>query len=453
MTLAKFEIAVLQDGVGKDDREWFPKWLRRYAVNFRGGLLAELPINRNAVITFSKSLLKNGAPAWQRLQAVRALECYRDRVLQRSEPDLTDVNLTLSQLAKRERNIDVDAPPTAEELEKLRGNINRGEPPLIQTMRGELRVLHYSMDTERAYVRWVKRFCGHVGSQDLEQFNELDIGDFLTTLAVSSNVSPSTQNQAQSALLFVYQCVIGKKLGFLNAVRARQTDSIPVWFSQGEIQRLLEHFVGEHRLMFLLIYGAGLRHKECRRLRIKDICFDEQHIVVRDGKGAKDRITFLPKQAIPELQRQIAVAKRFHEIDVEQGFAQVHLPYALAKKYPNACRELAWKWVFPSRQRSRDKRSGIVWRHHVGEEQFAKAFKRALRLSGINKNGVPHSLRHSFATHLIESGTDIQTVQKLMGHKDVKTTMGYIHVDKKLGVTLHSPIDKLQPAAVSRDSA
>lgn len=446
MTLARFETAVRGDGVGQNDQEWFPKWLRRYAMSFRNGLTENLPVNRSSVINFSRSLLKSGAPAWQRRQAVRALECYRERVLGRSEPDLSDIILTLTQLAKRERNIDVDAPPTEEELKKLRGNINRGEPLLIQTMRGELRVLHYSMATERAYVRWIKRFCGHVGSPALEQFDEQDIGDFLTTLAVGSNVSPSTQNQAQSALLFLYQCVIGKKLGFLNAVRARKTNSIPVWFSPGEIKRLLEHLVGEHRLMFLLIYGAGLRHKECRRLRIKDVCFDEGHIIVRDGKGGKDRITFLPKQAVPELKRQITIAKRFHEIDVEQGFPQVYMPYALAKKYPNACRELAWKWVFPSRQRCRDKRSGIVWRHHIGEEQFAVAFKRAQRLAEINKNGVPHSLRHSFATHLIENGTDIQTVQKLMGHKDVKTTMGYVHVTFKLGDSIKSPVDSL-PAA------
>ncbi len=443
MTLAKFEQVVLGNKVSENDEVWFPRWVRRYAMSFRNGLIDNLPVNRNSVVKFSKSLLKNGAPAWQRLQGVRALECYRNLVLERSEPDLSDVILTLTRLARLERDGDIYAPPTEEELKQLHGNINRGEPPLIQTMRGELRVLHYSMATERAYVRWVKRFSGHVGSMALEQFDEHDIGDFLTTLAVDGNVSPSTQNQAQSALLFLYQCVIGQKLGFLNAVRAKKSDSIPVWFSTSEIERLLEHFVGVHRLMFLLIYGAGLRHKECRRLRIKDICFDEGHIIVRDGKGAKDRITFLPTEAIPELKRQISIAKRYHEIDVEQGFAQVYMPHALAKKYPNACRELAWKWVFPSRQRSRDKRSGNVWRHHVGEEQFATAFKRALRMSGINKNGVPHSLRHSFATHLIESGTAIQTVQKLMGHKDVQTTMGYVHTSEKLGVSIKSPIDTL----------
>lgn len=245
--------------------------------------------------------------------------------------------------------------------------------------------MHYAMATERAYVRWVKRFSGHVGSQDLEQFDELDIGSFLTSLAVGGNVAASTQNQAQSGLLFFYQCVLGKKVGALDSVRVKKRDSVPVWFSRNEIERLLENLVGVHRLMFLLMYGAGLRHKECRRLRIKDICFDEGHIVVRDGKGDRDRITFLPEQAVPEMRRQIEVAKRIHRLDVEQGFEQVYMPHALAKKYPSACQDAAWKWVFPSRQRSRDKRSGTVWRHHIAEEQFAVALKVAQRHAEIDK--------------------------------------------------------------------
>jgi site-specific recombinase XerD len=167
------------------------------------------------------------------------------------------------------------------------------------------------------------------------------------------------------------------------------------------------------------------------------------HIVVRDGKGNKDRITFLPEQAVEDLRRQIAIAKDIHRLDVEEGFEQVYMPYALARKYPNACKDPAWKWVFPSRQRSRDKRTGTVWRHHISEEQFAGALKAAQRRAGIDKNGVPHSLRHSFATHLIEAGTDIKTVQKLMGHKDVETTMRYIHVKPKLGQTVKSPADVL----------
>ncbi|WP_162276009.1 integron integrase [Roseimaritima ulvae] len=403
----------------------------------------DLPVNKDLVVKFSRSLLANGAPAWQRWQAVRAVEFYRDFVLRRSEPDLSEMVMILARLGRKERNIDLEAPPTPDELAKLRGNFNRNEPLFIQTMRGEMRVLHYAAATEKAYVRWVKRFSKYVNSGELDQFDEKDIGTYLTSLAVEGNVSASTQNQAQSGLLFFYQCVLGKQLGFLNAVRARRSEQIPVWFSRKEIDRLLVHFVGVHRLMFLLIYGAGLRHKECRRLRIKDICFDEGHIVVRNGKGEKDRITFLPELAIDPLKSQIDVAARLHRIDVDEGYPQVYLPYALARKYPNACQELAWKWVFPSRQRCRDKRSGQVWRHHIAEEQFANAFKIALRHAGIPKHGVPHSLRHSFATHLVEAGTDISTVQKLMGHKDIETTMKYVHVSHQLGDSIKSPMDTL----------
>jgi integron integrase len=320
----------------------------------------------------------------------------------------------------------------------------------IQTMRGEMRVLHYAMATERAYVRWVKRFSDHVGSSELEQFDEMDIGTFLTSLAVDGQVSASTQNQAQSALLFFYQCILGKTLGFIDAQRVRKGEAIPVWFSRGEIERLMDQLTGIHHLMLLLMYGAGLRHKECRRLRIKDVCFDEKHIVVHDGKGEKDRITFLPEQASDELRRQIEFAKGVHRQDVEQGFPEVYLPYALARKYPNACQDAGWKWVFPARQRRRDKRSGKVWRHHISEEQFAKALKVAQRNAEIDKMGVPHSLRHTFATHLVEAGTDIQVVQKLMGHKDVETTMRYVHSRPKLGDTIKSPVDRLLTEGVVR---
>ena len=178
-------------------------------------------------------------------------------------------------------------------------------------------------------------------------------------------------------------------------------------------------------------------------MKYKDVCFDEMHIVVRNGKGDKDRITFLPEQAVSELERQIGIAKQVHRQDVEDGFPEVYMPHALARKYPTACQEAAWKWVFPSRQRCRDKRSGKVWRHHIAEEQFANALKVAQRHANFDKNGVPHSLRHSFATHLVESGTDIQTVQKLMGHKDVETTMRYVHIKPKLGSTIKSPVDQL----------
>lgn len=366
MTLATYEKEVrAYRKIGENDRVWFPRWVRRYAISFPRGLRDDLPITRNGVVKFSQGLRDRGAPAWQRWQAVRAIAFYRNVVLERTAPDLSDIISTLAGAGRKERNIGLEEPPTKEELDQLRGNINGNEPELIQAMRSELRVLHYSMATERVYVPWIKRFSVHVGSWDLEQFSELEIGSFLTSLAVEGNVSASTQNQAQSSLIFFYQCVLGKELGFIDASRVKKPETIPVWFSREEIARMLEYFNGVPRLMFLLMYGAGLRHKECRRLRIKDVCFDQKHVVVRNGKGEKDRITFLPEQAVTGLRQQIEEAKRLHRIDVEEGFEQVYMPNALAKKYPSACKEAAWKWVFPAERRRFDKRSGQVWRHHI----------------------------------------------------------------------------------------
>ena len=443
MSANDFRQAVLlaKDDLSENDFTWFPRWISRYSMEFRGGADKELPVNKQVVIKFSRSLLERGAPAWQRWQAVRAIECYRDLILGRKEPDLSEVIAVLAKLGRGERNIALDEPPTAEERVALQGKLNPNEHPSVQTMRREMRVLHYAMSTERAYVRWVKRFGTFVGSMELGLFNEADIGTFLTSLAVDGNAAASTQNQAKSGLLFFYQCVLGKRLGFIDAVRVNRPETLPVWFSREEIAQLVDELFGMHHLMFLLMYGSGLRHKECRRLRIKDVCFDQRMIVVRDGKGEKDRVTCLPENAMDPLRRQIKMAKRVHEMDVEEGFAEVYMPYALNRKYPNAGQQAGWKWVFPSRQRRRDPRSGKVWRHHIDEKQFANALDLAQHSAGIDKLGVPHSLRHSFATHLVESGTDIATVQQLMGHKDIETTMKYVHVQPVLKSAVTSPAD------------
>ncbi|WP_231603795.1 site-specific integrase [Neorhodopirellula pilleata] len=240
-------------------------------MSFRKGLTDELPVNRDAALQFSRSLLKSGAPAWQRWQAVRAVEYYRDLILQRSQPDLSKIVATLAQMGKQERNLDLHLPPTEEELAMIRGKMDPAEPQLVQTMRAEMRVLHYTMSTEKAYVRWVKRFMGHVGSTELEAFTERDIESFLTKLAVEGKVAASTQTQARSSLLFLYESILGRRIGFINAVRVKRPDSMPVWYSRGEIKLLQEQMTGMHWIMLLLMYGAGLRHKECRRLRIKDV--------------------------------------------------------------------------------------------------------------------------------------------------------------------------------------
>ena len=230
-------------------------------------------------------------------------------------------------------------------------------------------------------------------------------------------------------------------VGFLDVVPANKPERLPVVFSRQGISTLLPEFESLRRLMFFVMYGAGLRHAECRRLRVKDICFDEGHIVVRSGKGEKDRITVLPDCCRPDLLEQVERVRRLHNRDLENGTGAVYLSYALERKYAHENRDFGWQWVFPAHKLSKDPRNGQIRRHHVGENHFAKFFKTAIDRSGIVKNAVPHSLRHSFATHLLEDGADIRTVQELLGHKDVKTTMIYTHVMNRPGLAVKSPAD------------
>ena len=311
-----------------------------------------MPVTLEKVKEFSRSLRDNGTPAWQRLQAVQAVEAYRDLVLKTDQPSLAAMRQTLQRRAAQERQeetvegVAASRPGTRDERHLI-GVIDPTEPEVLQELRRE------------------------------------------------------------------------------------------------EIARLLPEFRGLKRLMFLLMYGAGLRHRECRRLRVKDVCFDEGHIMVRSGKGDKDRITVLPDRARQALIEQVERVRRLHREDLDAGFGAVYLPYALERKYRREHREFGWQWVFPARQMARDPRSGERRRHHVSEDFFGKAFKKAVDRVGIVKNAVPHSLRHSFATHLLQDGADIRTVQELMGHKDVRTTMIYLHVMNKPDLAVTSPVDTL----------
>ncbi len=437
------QVLAVARGVSQTDREWFPRWLSRYSNDHRVATddPSMVSVTPELALDFSKELLSKGIPAWQRLQAVRALAAYQHLVLKQSVEEYAVMVRKLRQLASVE---DPDGPVLdTEGISDLAGEIDPNEPRWVQETRRVLRTMHYKYATEKAYIQWIVRFIGFVGAEQLEKFGDKEITLFLTGLAVEGNVAGSTQNQAKSALLFLYETVIGKELAFLDAVSAKLPETLPVVLSRDEIAALLPKFHGEHKLMFQIIYGAGLRHKECRRLRIKDVCFDEGTILVRDGKGAKDRVTVLPESTVIGLRQQIERSTDLHHLDIEEGFPEVYLPFALKRKNPRAASELGWKWIFPSRQRRRDKRSGSVWRHHVSEGFFASPFKKALHRTGIVKNAVPHSLRHSFATHLLESGADIRTVQELLGHKDVKTTMIYLHVMNKPGLAVKSPIDSL----------
>ena len=271
---------------------------------------------------------------------------------------------------------------------------------------------------------------------------EKEIGEFLTHLAVEENVAASTQNQALSALLFLYREVLRKDLDLpIELVWAKRSNHLPTVLTKQEARQVIAQLTGVHRLIAQLLYGGGLRLMECMRLRVKDLDFGHHQIVVRHGKGGKDRLTILPDSVIEPLRAQLAVAKQLHEQDLSNGYGAVYLPYALERKYPQANKEWIWQYVFPATQLSRDPRSGVIRRHHLHENTVQKAVKRAAKKAGITKRVTPHTFRHSFATHLLEAGYDIRTVQELLGHKDVKTTMIYTHVLNRGALAVRSPLD------------
>ena len=315
--------------------------------------------------------------------------------------------------------------------------------PLLQSVREAIRVRHYSIRTERTYLTWIKRYIYFHQKRHPKDLGHEHIERFLTYLAVDGQVAPSTQNLALSALLFLYKEVLHIELPYLdNVIRAKKPSRIPVVLTKAEVRELINNINVKHQLVTELLYGSGLRLMECLRLRIKDIEYSRKIILVRDGKGGKDRVTILPDSVIEKIKIQLQVVKQIHVSDLACGHGQVYLPHALARKYPNAASEWGWQYVFPSSRRSIDPRTNIERRHHVGASAIQKAVKLAVRKSNINKPVSSHTFRHSFATHLIENGYDIRTVQDLMGHKDVRTTQIYTHVLNRGGNAVRSPIDK-----------
>ena len=314
--------------------------------------------------------------------------------------------------------------------------------PLLERVRHHARLKHYSIRTEEAYVRTVKRFILFHGKRHPAEMGAEEIRQYLSHLATEGRVSASTQNQALSALLFLYREVLGAELAYVEGIeRAKRPARVPVVLTREEVRRILDCLTGAHRLMASLLYGSGLRVMECVRLRVKDVDFGYQQITVRDGKGEKDRRTLLPPSLAEPLRRQLARAKLLHEEDTERGYGRVYLPYALERKYPSAAAEWCWQWVFPADRLSSDPRSGRVRRHHVSEDRLQEAVKRAVKQGGITKRVSCHTFRHSFATHLLEDGYDIRTIQELLGHADVQTTMIYTHVLNKGGRGVRSPLE------------
>ncbi|WP_310385946.1 integron integrase [Roseateles sp.] len=319
-------------------------------------------------------------------------------------------------------------------------------PPLklLDQLRGELRVRHYSIRTEQAYVDWARRFILHHGKRHPALMGADEVASFLTYLATERNVAASTQNQAKSALLFLYSKVLRVELPWLGEViTAHASRHLPVVLTPTEVRSLFAELNGVNWLVASLLYGTGMRVLEGLRLRVKDIEFERREVVIREGKGNKDRVSVLPENLIPPLRDQLARSQNLHRQDLEEGYGAVALPHALAVKDPSAATAWGWQWLFPSPLRSIDPRSGEIRRHHLLEQGVQKAVALASRRAGISKPCTPHVLRHSFATHLLQAGYDIRTVQELLGHSNVKTTMIYTHVLNRGGRGVRSPLDQL----------
>jgi integron integrase len=318
----------------------------------------------------------------------------------------------------------------------------RRKPKLLDQVRQLMRLRHYSLRTEEAYVGWIRRYILFHGKRHPNELDEKDVSEFLSDLAITGRVAAATQNQALNALLFLYKEVLQRELGFVgDALRVKRPPKMPIVLSPEEVRAVLSQLNGQYRLMAQLLYGSGLRLLECLRLRVKDVDLHYLHITVRDPKGGRERKTMLPVSLAAALREHLDNVKARHQRDLAQGFGSVYLPTALERKTPSASREWAWQYVFPADRRSIDRRTGIERRHHVNEKNLQNALKTAVRKAGISKPASCHTLRHSFATHLLENGYDIRTVQELLGHKDVSTTMIYTHVLNRPGIGVKSPLD------------
>lgn len=314
---------------------------------------------------------------------------------------------------------------------------------LLERVRAAIRTRHYSLSTEKTYCYWIRFFVRFHAYQSLEQISTKDIPSFLTYLAVKRNVSAGTQNQAFNALIFLFKHVLNyKEVQVEGVVRAKQPQRIPVVFTRNEVNLILGALENPYRLIAGLLYGSGMRLAEAIRLRVKDVDFNYKSITVRDGKGGKDRTTVLPDRVVAALKYQIDCRRKLHVLDLDEGYGEVFMPKALSKKYPAEAKSFHWQYIFASVRRSVDPRSGREMRHHMSPRTMQRAIKRVMRQQGIEKLGSCHTLRHSFATHMLEQGYDIRTVQELLGHNDVKTTQIYTHVLKRGGLGVNSPLDR-----------
>jgi len=317
-------------------------------------------------------------------------------------------------------------------------------PKLLDQLKNAIRTKHYSSKTEEAYCGWVKRFILFHDKEHPENMGAEEIREFINYLSVNKKVSGSTQNQALCGLLFLYREVLETDLDDIDGIQwAKRAKKLPVVFSRGEVTSILSKLTGEYELMVKLLYGSGLRLNECLQLRVKDIDFDTNQVIVRGGKGEKDRYTILPKSIKSELKDHIESVKKIHEEDIKEGFDSVYMPHRLSSKYPKAGKKIGWHYLFPSKNLAIDPESGEKRRHHIHERTLQRAVKKAIERAGVQKNGGCHTFRHSFATHLLEDGVNVRVVQELLGHEKLETTMVYTHVMSKSKKGIDSPMDNL----------
>ena len=314
--------------------------------------------------------------------------------------------------------------------------------PFLEQVRQVVRCKNYSIKTEHTYLQWIRSYIHFHKKRHPQDMGANEVGAYLNHLAIERNVAPSTQRTALNALIFMYREVLKQPIEeAIDFSYSRKAPRIPTVFSHQEASAVLAQLQGMHYVMAALLYGSGLRVMECVRLRVKDVDFNVKQLIVRNGKGSKDRVTPIPEKLIPNLQNAIEQVQRLHDYDVSEGFGAVYLPHALDRKYPNAATELAWQYVFPAKHRAVDPRSEIIRRHHVGEQSLQRSVKRAIKQAGIHKQASCHTFRHSFATRLLEMNYDIRTVQTLLGHADVKTTEIYTHVVGRGALAVTSPLD------------
>lgn len=409
------------------------------------------------VIEFLRSKLKSGMPTWKRLRIVEGLIRYRNKVRKSATPRLEPIRAKLQEMMVAEKFRE-----GKETIEDVVGKINPREEDVVQLLRRTLRLQGKAYNTEKAYVQKVRAFMADRGLKNLADFETIggmDVEAHLTDLAVDGDVAPSTQNQAFHALLFLFEHVLKRDFGKINALRATKAPRIPSVMSKSEVVRVLSSLSGTYLLIGQLLYGCGMRITECLRLRVKDIDFDQMMIEVHHSKGDKSRLAPLPTPLIEPLRRLVQSRRTLHEHDLAGGQASVWLPHALDRKYPSAHREFKWQFLFASAKFSKDPKTHKLHRHHLHSDTFPGHLKRAVSRAGLEKHVTAHTFRHSFATHLLQDGTDIRTIQELLGHSDIATTMIYTHVMNRPDVRVTSPLDRLMSAdakavvAVTKDAA